>query len=103
MTAGIRLFHVEPHEAGDREEFLEEASKARGHLAGGWGWGSRAFVDTLHLRGLLVSGAVEVPCPSPPQGVSGPSCPHLSLKFPIAPGEGMMSLGRGREWHMDLA
>lgn len=45
----------EAQEAGGKEGLLEEASKARGHLAGGCGWGPGAFLDTLHVRGMLVS------------------------------------------------
>lgn len=51
----------EPQEAGGSKRLLGKASKAREHLAGDWGWGAGTFLDTLHVRGMLVSGTDVVP------------------------------------------
>lgn len=55
----------EPDGAGGREGLLGETRNTRGHLAGGWHWAPGAFLDTLLVRHMLVSGADKVPHPTP--------------------------------------
>ena len=57
--------------------------QSQGLLAGGWSWGPGAFLDTLCVRGMLMSGADEVPPLSPPQQFLVPAALTSTWHFPL--------------------